>query len=126
MDDILYLTVLTPDRVLLQVDRASKVRLRLADQVWLSIYGNHAPLLAETAPGPVQYETPAEAGEIEVGAGILWVSENRVEVLTSGLTAPEPADDHPAEDQTFERLARELVATLTQESQRAESEGSES
>jgi F0F1-type ATP synthase epsilon subunit len=106
---------------LLQVDRVTKVRLRLADHAWISIYRNHAPLLAETAAGPVQYETGAEAGELDVGPGILWVSENRVEVLTSGLSVSEPAGDQPAEeDQTFQRLARQLLASLTQESEGTE------
>jgi F0F1-type ATP synthase epsilon subunit len=115
--ETLYLTILTPERVLLQVEQASKVRLRLADFAWISIYRDHAPLLAETAPGPVQYETAFEAGELNVGPGILWVSENRVEVLTSGLSVSEPAGDQPEEEQTFERLASQLLATLTQESE---------
>jgi F0F1-type ATP synthase epsilon subunit len=112
LDGSLLLTVLTPERILLRVERASKVRLRLADQAWLSVYRNHAPLLAETASGPVQYETDVEAGELNVGPGILWVAENRVEVLTSGLSVPEAAGDEPAEEQTFERLARQLLSTL--------------
>jgi F0F1-type ATP synthase epsilon subunit len=107
---------------LLQVDRVTKVRLRLADHAWISIYRNHAPLLAETAAGPVQYETGAEAGELDVGPGILWVSENRVELLTSGLSVSQPAGDQPPEeDQTFQRLARQLLASLTQESEGTDS-----
>lgn len=117
--EALHLTVLSPERILLQVERASKVRLRLADLAWISLYRNHAPLLAATASGPVQYETDAEAGELNVGPGILWVSENRVEVLTSGLSVPE--GELPAEEQSFDRLARELLATLTEQSERSES-----
>jgi hypothetical protein len=57
-----------------------------------------------------------------VGPGILWVSENRVEVLTSGLSVSEPAGDQAAEeDQTFQRLARQLLSALTQESEGTES-----
>jgi F0F1-type ATP synthase epsilon subunit len=116
----LLLTILTPERILLQVERASKVRLRLADQAWISLYRNHAPLVAETTAGPVQYETEAEAGELHVGAGILWVSQNRVDVLTSGLATAAEEQEAASHVQQFDRLARELLAGLTEDLERSD------
>jgi len=114
----LRLTVLTPDRVLLAVDSATKVRMKLADDVWLSVYPNHAPLIAEVLPGPVQYDTDAESGELLIAEGILQVTEGQVTVLTSGhqrgTRGPEAhlPETHVASDQQFDRLARELLMSL--------------
>ena len=111
----LHLSVITPDRVLLQVEGARRVRLRLSDQAWLSVYPYHAPLLAEVLPGPLQYDTELETGEIQIGAAILYVAENVVTVLTSGQREEPDAEASPvavAEAQRFDRLARELMAAL--------------
>ncbi|MGC9521732.1 MAG: hypothetical protein ACP5HG_07600 [Anaerolineae bacterium] len=111
------LTVLTAERSLLRVEDAMKVRLRLIDEAWLSIYPGHAPLIAEILPGPVQYETAIEAGELELAGGILQVADNRVTVLTRGLrrdVRDGKRVGHPAsaEDARFDRLARELMLAL--------------
>lgn len=113
MVQYLTLTVLTPERTLLQVDRATKVRLRLADQAWLSVYHGHAPLLAETLSGPVQYETDVESGELHVGSGILSVADDAVEILTSGLVTSDAELGPEDEDHRFDRLARQLLSALT-------------
>ncbi len=81
----LHLTVLTPEQLVLHVDAAQKVRLKLVDQAWLSIYPYHESLVAEILPGPLQYDTEIETGEIMVGSGILQVDGDEVVVLTSGL-----------------------------------------
>ncbi len=109
--------VLTPERSLLRVEDAVKVRLRLVDEAWLSIYPDHAPLIAEILPGPVQYETAIEAGELELAGGILQVADNRVTVLTRGLRRDVPDMEEgtrptPVEDARFDRLARELMLSL--------------
>ena len=114
MSTSLRLTVLTPDRVLLAVDAATKVRMKLADDVWLSVYPNHAPLIAEVLPGPLQYDTDAESGEVSIAEGILQVTEGQVTVLTSGhqrgTQVPETTD--AASDQQFDRLAKQLLMAL--------------
>mgnify|MGYP001027721826 CR=1 FL=1 len=118
MSTSLRLTVLTPDRVLLAVDSATKVRMKLADDVWLSVYPNHAPLIAEVLPGPVQYDTDAESGEVSIAEGILQVTEGQVTVLTSGhqrgTRVPEAhaRETDGASDQQFDRLAKQLLMSL--------------
>lgn len=114
MTDLLHLSVIAPDRVLLDVRAARRVRLKLADQAWLSVYPNHAPLLAEVLPGPLQYETEGETGELQIGSAILYVDSNEVTVLASGqrdgrdLVTTKDA----AEGMRFDRLAGELMAAL--------------
>ena len=110
----LRLTILTPTRSLLDEPLVFNVRLRLADENWLSIYPRHLPLVAETVAGPVQYTAPAGRQTIVLAAGIVQVVENQVTVFTSDLTqaeAPEPGvrDEAIA---SFDRLARELFMTL--------------
>jgi len=110
----LELTVLTPEKTLLHVDSAQRVRVKLADGAWLSIYPKHAALLAEVLPGPLQYDTEMEVGEIALRAGILQIRGHQVVVMTSGVLTPD-RDDHPenlSEAQRFERLARQLEESL--------------
>lgn len=113
MSTSLRLTVLTPDRVLLAVDSATKVRMKLADDAWLSVYPGHAPLIAEVLPGPVQYDTYTESGELSIAEGILQVTEGQVTVLTSGHQRETGAPEtHVASDQHFDRLAKQLLMAL--------------
>ncbi len=117
MGTSLRLTVLTPDRVLLLVDSATKVRMKLADDAWLSVYPGHAPLIAELLPGPVQYDTDAESGELSIAEGIVQVTEGQVTVLTSGYQREtRPPETRAASDQQFDRLARQLLMSLEAQS----------
>jgi F0F1-type ATP synthase epsilon subunit len=118
---MLSLMILSPDRVVLSVDDVTKVRLRLADAAWLSIYPQHAPLIAETRGGVVQYDTAYESGEIDVAAGILYVNSERVTVLTSGLQHERTPDARDlgadaTDDARFDRLATRLRHALKAQS----------
>ena len=112
--EMLTLTVLTPEKTLLQADGVGKVRLRLVDGAWLSIYPRHAPLIAETASGVAQYVTNEGEAAIAIGPGVLYVSPGRVLILT-GYPEEAAAEGEvlaDAEQLRFERLAQVLVATL--------------
>lgn len=117
----LHLKVVTPERTLLDVPLARKVRVKLEDGAWLSIYAHHAPLVARLLPGPLHYEVAAEAakagvsaGEIVVPGGLLRVTGDEVVVLTHGALASEAAaSDEVQEDaRAFDRLARQLMISL--------------
>lgn len=111
----LHLTVMTPEQVVLHVDAVQRVRLKLADQAWLSIYPYHAPLVGEILPGPLQYDTEIETGEIAVGPGILQVEGDEVVVLTSGLQQEghrDAQDEVELADLRFDRLADQLMVEL--------------
>ncbi|MCU0520301.1 MAG: F0F1 ATP synthase subunit epsilon [Anaerolineae bacterium] len=111
---MLDLTILTPEKTLLQVDDVRKVRLRLADGAWLSILPRHAPLLAETASGVVQYVTDGGEAALAISPGVVRVSKGRVLILTEQPEEAAVPDDVPVEAEAlrFERLAEVLVTTL--------------
>jgi F0F1-type ATP synthase epsilon subunit len=115
--DLLRLIVLTPGKTLLEVANVSKVRLKLADGGWLSIYPRHAPLLAETMAGPLIYTTDAGEQTISLSESILQVAENDVVLFAGGeLTASAApvgeGEGEDAADAHFDRLARVLMLSL--------------
>jgi F0F1-type ATP synthase epsilon subunit len=118
--DLLRFSVLTPDRTLLDVANVSKVRLKLADGGWLSVYPRHEPLLGETLAGLVTYITESGEQTISLSESILQVTENDVTLFTGGeLTASaavmgetEDEDATDATDAHFDRLARVLMVSL--------------
>ncbi|HOU14947.1 MAG TPA: hypothetical protein PKZ84_17705 [Anaerolineae bacterium] len=120
MSDLLRLSVVAPGKTLLEATNVGKVRLKLADQAWLSIYPRHAPLLAETLAGPVTYTSEAGDATLFVSESILQVVDNTVTLFASGeLTAPVTATASDAsgdiEDEDaarFDRLARVLLQSL--------------
>ncbi|MFN2286283.1 MAG: hypothetical protein ACK2UQ_17840 [Anaerolineae bacterium] len=121
MPDLLRLSVLTPGKTLLDVANVSKVRLRLADGGWLSIYPLHAPLLAETMAGPVTYtiqqgDATEAASSLTLSESVLQVAENDVTLFTGGeltaFTALAGDDEDAAADAHFDRLARVLMLSL--------------
>lgn len=117
MPDLLRFSVLTPGKTLLDVDNVSKVRLKLADGGWLSIYPHHAPLLGETLAGPVTYTTEVGDETLSLSESILQVAQNDVLLFTGGelaasaAMAEEDAAD-AASDAHFDRLARVLMLSL--------------
>lgn len=115
MPDLLRFSVLMPDKTLLDVPNVRKVRLRLADGGWLSIYPRHAPLLGETLAGPVTYTTAEGDETLSLSESILQIFENDVTLFSGGeLTAS--AAQIGAEDEAdaahFDRLARVLMQSL--------------
>ncbi|MFP4395080.1 MAG: hypothetical protein ACLFTI_07425 [Anaerolineales bacterium] len=116
MADPLRLTVLTPGETLLEVAAVEKVRLKLQDGGWLSIYPLHAPLIAETMAGNVSYIEEGMMRSINLAPGILWISEGDITIFTSGEVGAEVAGRSPEklaqEAERFDRLARQLLITL--------------
>lgn len=116
MPNWLHLTILTPAKVLVDIAAVIKVRLKLADDMWLSIYPHHLPLIAETLVGPVTYTTTIE-GEtaLPLAPGIVHIANNAVTLFTSGgaeLQAEMETASSAVTAQEFERLAQALFTTL--------------
>jgi len=113
--DLLRFSVLTPGMTLLDVANVSKVRVKLVDNGWLSIYPRHAPLLGETLAGPVTYTTAEGDETISLSESILQVFENDVTLFSGGeltaLTAQIGVEDE-ADATHFDRLARVLMKSL--------------
>ena len=109
----LQLIVLTPVETLLEVTGVSRVQVRLADGVGLSIYPGHAPLLAETFAGPLRYTTASGEHTLALEAGILHITPDGVMLFTPGALLSgtgEPVD--AGEMVRFDRLAGALFAAL--------------
>ncbi len=116
MADRLRLTVLTPAETLLEVAAVEKVRLKLQDGGWLSIYPLHAPLIAETMAGNVSYIEEGMMRSINVAPGILQIAGGDITIFTSGeigvKAAGRPPEELAEEAERFDRLARQLLISL--------------
>lgn len=115
MPDLLRFSVLTPDKTVLDVRNVRKVRLRLADHGWLSIYPRHAPLLGETLAGPVTYTTAEGDETIFLSESILQIFENDVLLFGGGeltASAAQIGVEDEADAAHFDRLARVLMQSL--------------
>lgn len=115
MPDLLRFSVLTPGKTLVDVGNVSKVRLKLADGGWLSIFPRHAPLLAETLAGPVTYATQMGEQTITLSESVLQVVENDVWLFTGGeliTSTALPGEEDDEDAAHFDRLARALLLSL--------------
>lgn len=113
--DLLRFSVLTPDKTLLDVANVRKVRLRLADHGWLSVYPRHAPLLGETLAGPVVYTTAEGDETLSLSESILQIFENDVTLFSGGeltASAGQTSSGDEADAAHFDRLARVLMQSL--------------
>ena len=110
----LRLTVLSPVKTLLDVADVAWLQVRLADGAGLGIYPGHAPLIAETISAPLRYATAEGEQQLELAAGILHITLERVWLLTAGATAElaPSASEADSELARFDRLAGALLTTL--------------
>jgi len=110
MADALRLLVLTPAETLLEVAEAAWVEMPLADGAPIGIRPGHAPLLAETATGPLRYADALGEHSRDLAAGILQIDRDGVTVLTSG--GPQPSRASGADETHFKRLMEALLAVM--------------
>ncbi|QRN83637.1 hypothetical protein JR338_02460 [Chloroflexota bacterium] len=85
-EDELTLRVLSPDGPSLEVEHLLEVVVPLADGGPIGIRPKHAPLIAETIRGTIQYQTEEKPFEVELLAGILSIRDNIVTILSAGET----------------------------------------
>jgi len=112
---MLTLRVLTPEGAILEVGALEAVSVPVADGGTIGLRPGHAPLIAETSKGAVQYRSETEAGGIELHPGILDIRNNHVIILTAGEVLQTPdAIIKPAETD-FDRLMHTLVRELNPE-----------
>lgn len=115
MSGALSVTIVTPEGRLLEVQQAQKVRVRLADGGWLSVYPRHAPLIGEILPGAVQITTGEGEIAVPVGPGLVQVLPDQVLVLvdrSEGAFDAGSAGVDVGDGLRFERLAHELLSVL--------------
>lgn len=105
------LTVQIPGETLLKVHGVLKASLMLADGS-IGIHPGHAPLLAETTAGPMQYTDETGEHQVDLERGILQIRKNQVVVFTSGF-AGQKTELSSVADEQFDRLTWELMDSLT-------------
>lgn len=78
MTDCIFLTVLTPEKTLLEVN-VSKVELPGAKGRFM-VLRNHIPLISSLVEGTVAYMSEGKEGRIEVRSGFVEINDNKVVV----------------------------------------------
>ncbi|TFG72676.1 MAG: hypothetical protein E4H27_02190 [Anaerolineales bacterium] len=113
----LSLSILSPDRVILEVENVTRLTARLGNDTLLSIYPGHAPLLVETLPGILEYFVDEKRIELALYGGILHVLQQYVTVFVNkSLDAGVGTDDSDGrEGAHFEKLSRMLMQSLKAE-----------
>ena len=84
--------IVTPDRVVLSDRAVSLVATGVEGS--FGILANHAPMLAELAPGEMHYRREAnnETVRLAVGGGFLQVADNQISVLADTAERAEEID----------------------------------
>ena len=78
------LLITSPDGDLLDVERVDWVNIRLSDGAPISIYTDHAPLVALHAACLLKYRVENEVFTQPITRGVLSVSNNTVKCLVEG------------------------------------------
>jgi len=78
------LIISSPDSMLLDVPQVDWINIRLADGSLISIYANHAPLIALHAACKIKYRIENQVFEKQIPEGVLSISENTVRCWISG------------------------------------------
>ena len=112
MSESFHLTVLTPERALLEAKGVTKVQAQLADGGPIGIYPGHAPLLAETVTAPLRYADASGEHTIDLGAGILQVNGESVTVFADLQTWEGATSQVLEDDKQFDQLAQDLHTNL--------------
>lgn len=106
------LRVSTPEETWLDASDVSQVQAWLADGGSIGIRPGHAPLLAETVPGPLHYADADGEHRVDLDRGILRVHEGGVDLFASADGPAEGLLDVDEKEERFERLARALLQML--------------
>lgn len=108
------LKIMTPETVLADRPNLAWVRLVLANENTITIWPGHAPLVAETADGPIMIMDRDNFEMISLAPALLKVTEDSVTLLTQCDKAScivEPAEPNLS-SADINRLADELLAML--------------
>lgn len=77
-DKLMQLIIASPDGEVLNVDQVDWINTKLSNGYPVSIYANHAPLVALTAASNMKYRIENKVFERQISAGILSVNQNLV------------------------------------------------
>jgi F0F1-type ATP synthase epsilon subunit len=108
--ETLHLRVLTPDGTILDKENVGFVRVHMQGDTKLSVYPNHAPLIAELLPGPIQYSLGTESHSLILGSGIMHVFNNGIYIYINQKYEDLDQDENLLVE--FDNLAHKLMDTL--------------
>ena len=109
---LLSLRILTPEGAIFEKDDLVSVRVLLVDGGSIGIRSGHAPLIAETVRGSVDFRTKTDQDGIELFPGVLDIRQNVVTILTAGLVSGIPESPEESEKIEFDRLMATLARQL--------------
>ena len=113
----LHLTVLTPERAVLEMDVYSLVAPGAAG--YLGVLKNHAPLITTLVPGKLTVKDPSGTPAVyAVGGGFMEISNNQVTILADTMESAEEIDMEQAieaRDWALRRLKQEIPPTDKEE-----------
>ena len=92
------LLITSPEGDLLDVNSVDWVNVHLSDGAPISIYANHAPLVALHAACVLKYRVKDEVFKQPITKGVLSISNNTVKCLVEGET-PAPSPDKIKEEE---------------------------
>jgi len=78
----LALQIITPDKELVNEEGIDHISFRLVDGYLISIYPQHAPILAVTSNGPITYFQKDAKHDFHISPGIVEVKDNVVSIYT--------------------------------------------
>ena len=108
----LTLKVLTPEGILYKEENLYAVNIPLADGCPIGVRPGHAPLIAETDQGKVQYRSSGSENEIHLHAGVLDIRDNMIILLTAGEVEKTPEAIAEAVPTEYDRLMQTLIQQI--------------
>ena len=109
----LMLRILTPDQLVFE-GSVRWVEVLLPDGL-IGIWPGHAPLIASTASGPLEYDPGTGVVRLSLGDGLLRVSHGECVILVSAppaVTGPSEPDALPDREGLVDELTDALRETL--------------
>ena len=108
------LTISAPGETIADLTGVTWIYSDLADGGGIGILPGHAPLLAETADGPLRYRDSDGEHTVPLLAGVLEIAQGQATILTGGRVQPGEAAGSGGrldETQQLARLAEALRQT---------------
>ena len=109
---LLTLRILSPDGVSIEQEQLTSISVPLADGGRIGIKPGHAPLIAETARGAIQFRSETGETSIEVHPGVLEIKGQAVIILTAGEVSERAEFVAEPAQIAFKRLMQTLVSKL--------------
>ena len=82
-DGLLSLKVYSAAGLTAEIDQISAVNIRLDNGILLGIRPGHAPLIASSVKGDLEYLQEGKKQTLMVNPGILTVANNLIKILTT-------------------------------------------